>query len=63
MNRLLPTSSRRSDAKFDYPFDAEDEFSPLFTSDVPVDDGFDWFEPTTSLTVGSIASTEETIDV
>jgi hypothetical protein len=31
-------------AKFDYPDDAEDEFSQLFSTDVPDDDGFDWFD-------------------
>lgn len=30
--------------KFDYPDAAEHEFVTLFTTDVPDDDGFDWFE-------------------
>lgn len=34
-------------AKFDYPDDAEDEFARLFTTDVPEDDGFSWFDPFT----------------
>ena len=32
-------------AKFDYPNDAEREFSRLFTSDVPDVEAFNWFEP------------------
>lgn len=31
-------------AKFDYPDDADDEFARLFTTDVPDDDGLDWFD-------------------
>lgn len=31
-------------SKFDYPADAEDEFSPLFTTDVPSAIDFEWFE-------------------
>lgn len=31
-------------AKFDYGSDAEDEFARLFTTDVPDDDGFSWFD-------------------
>jgi len=32
-------------AKFDYPDDAEEEFSRLFTTDVPDDGSFTWLEP------------------
>lgn len=32
-------------AKFDYPADAEDEFTRLFTTSVPDDGQLDWFDP------------------
>lgn len=35
-------------SKFDYPQDAEDEFTRLFLTDVPHDDEFAWFEPFTA---------------
>ncbi len=35
-------------AKFDYPEDTEGEFTRLFTTDVPDDDGFAWFDPFTT---------------
>ncbi len=44
-------------SKFAYPDDAEDEFSPLFATDVP-DVSFDWFEP-----AESAALVEEPSDV
>lgn len=32
-------------AKFDYPDSAQDEFDRLYSTDVPPDDGFSWFDP------------------
>lgn len=50
-------------AKFDYPEDADDEFSQLFTTDIPDDLGFSWFEAAASSTADSGASFEEPSDV
>lgn len=50
-------------AKFDYPEDSEGEFLHLFTTDVPADEGFSWFEPASSLTADSRVPAEETSDV
>lgn len=50
-------------AKFDYPDDADDEFARLFTTDVPDDDGFDWFDPFVPAEAGEPLVTEEPSDV
>lgn len=48
-------------ARFDYPDDAQDEFTTLFTTDVPTDIGFAWFEAAGSLI--SVLAGRETSDV
>lgn len=50
-------------AKFDYPDDAEDEFSRLFTTEVPDDDGFGWFDSFTTPAPLEPVVTEESSDV
>ncbi len=49
--------------KFDYPDDAEDEFARLFSTDVPEDDGFSWFDTFTSTAPLESLVTEEPSDV
>lgn len=49
--------------RFDYPESAEDEFARLFTSEVPDDSGFAWFEPFTSNDQPVLTSIEEPSDV
>lgn len=50
-------------AKFDYPEDAADEFSRLFTTDVPDDDGFVWFDLFATSAPLEPLTTEEPSDV
>lgn len=50
-------------AKFDYPADAEDEFSKLFTTDVPEDSAFTWLEPFMPTDPLTLTATEEPSDV
>lgn len=49
-------------AKFDYPNESDDEFARLFTTDVPDDDGFDWFDPFVPAEVTEQLVTEEPSD-
>lgn len=50
-------------AKFDYPEAADSEFAQLFTSDVPGDIGFDWFESFALDEPSVTPSNEESSDV
>ncbi len=50
-------------AKFDYPDDTEDQFARLFTTDVPDNDGFVWFDPFTLTEPLILADSEEATDV
>lgn len=47
-------------AKFDYPPDAEREFSALFSADGPIDIDFDWFEAAPLTTNEAVLPDEET---
>lgn len=51
-------------SKFDYPEDADNEFLRLFSTDVPDDDEFAWFEPFTAPMPSEplVAQTEEQTD-
>lgn len=49
--------------RFDYPEDAEDEFVRLFTTDVPPDEGFAWFDPFTPEAPGEPLVIEESTGV
>jgi hypothetical protein len=48
-------------ARFDYPDDAQAEFTTLFTTEAPTDVDFAWFEPAGSLI--NVMVTQETSDV
>lgn len=50
-------------AKFDYPQDAESEFSRLFTTEIPDDGGFSWFEPVAHPSAGEKLPTQGATDV